>query len=290
MSPDLLSARPLLEPCDRIVFATSDVVAGDFRCPPSYPDFVHAGRINYYLVAFPRSAVWIQRTHVRRFVADPGTATIYNPGQAYARYPISPEGDNSNWLGVSESFARDVVGQFSQAHAEQVEPFHYVRASVANDVYFAQHQFFADVSRGHLDALEAEERALAIVSAVVASAYQAPRGSFVAPRRGRSRQDLVEDAKAAISAKLFENLSVGELAGSVGVSPFHLCRAFRGASGMTLNDYRRVIRLRAVLGLTRDYRGNLSALALRAGFYSHSHFSTAFRRAFGVPPSAQLPA
>jgi AraC-like DNA-binding protein len=278
------------EPCDHVVFESRDVVAGEFRCPTSYPGFPTAGRIHHYIVAFPRSAVWIERENARRFVADPGLATIYNPGQPYCRYPISPEGDLADWLGVSERIARDAVRRFSPSDSEHPEPFRHVRAAVTSDTYLAQRTLFAAMARGDADALEIEERALEIVGAVTASAYESngKDAPAIRARRGRPRRDLVEDTKAVISSRLFENLSICELAGDVGVSPYHLCRAFRAESGMTLHAYRRDIRVRAVLGMTAAYRGNLSALALRAGFYSHSHFTTTFRRAFGVSPSADL--
>ena len=275
-----------IEPCDRIVYLSRDVAAGEFRCPTSYEDFLTAGRINHYIVAFPRTAVWIEREQQGRFVADPGSATIYNPGQHYLRYPISPDGDLSDWLGVSERLARDAVRQFNDADAEHEEPFRLVRAPVSTDIYVAQRRLFANFSCADTDELQVEEQALEILVATLALGYrESLRPALASPRRGRSRRELAENAKAAISARLFENLSVCELAEHVGVSPFHLCRAFRAETGVTLHAYRRDIRLRAVLGLTSEYRGNLSALALRAGFYSHSHFTTAFRRAFGVSPS-----
>ncbi len=279
-------ARPEIEPCDHVIHATRDVVAGEFRCPTTYETFETAGRINHYVIAFPRTAVWIEREEHGRFVADPGSATIYNPGQPYLRYPISPDGDLSDWLGVSERLARDAVRQFSDEDAEHNEPFRLVRAPVSNEIYIAQRRLFADFACSDTDELRVEEQALEIVVATLALGYrESVRPALASPRRGRSRRELVETAKAAISARLFENLSVCELAEQVGVSPFHLCRAFRAETGVTLHAYRRDIRLRAVLGMTNEYRGNLSALALRAGFYSHSHFTTAFRRAFGVSPS-----
>ena len=275
------------EPCDRVVFATPDVVAGEFRCPTSYPGFVDAGRIHHYIVAFPRSSVWIEREDTPRFVADPGFATIYNPGDPYARYPIAPEGDHSDWLGISGHLARDIVRRFSPADADQAEPFRHVRAPVSNDVYLAQRQLFSRLSHPDADRMDLEERVIAIVARVVESAYRSDsrKLAVATPRRGRARRHLVESAKAAILSQLYENSSVCDVARGVEVSPFHLCRSFRAETGMTLHAYRREIRLRTTLGLTEAYRGNLSALALRAGFYSHSHFATAFRRAFGVSPS-----
>jgi AraC-like DNA-binding protein len=274
------------EPCDRVVFATADVALGEFRCPVSYRGFRDAGRINHHVIVFPRASVWIEREDAPRFVADPGLATIFNPRLPYVRAPISPEGDLADWLGVSERFARDAVRQCDHRDAELDEPFRRPFAAVGNEVYVAQRALFTAAARGEIDALDVEERTLEIVGAVLRSSYRSRGTPGAPPRRGRPRRELVEDAKAAILLRLFENLSVGDLAGQIDVSPFHLCRAFRRETGMTLNAYRRDIRLRTALGLTAEYRGNLSALALRAGFYSHSHFSAAFSRAFGRPPSA----
>ena len=277
------------EPCDRVVFATGDVVAGEFRCPTSYPAFATAGRINHYVVAFPRTSVWIERETLKPFVADPGFATIYNPHQPYRRRPISADGDLSDWLGISEPLTRDAVRQFDACDADHPEPLRHAAAAVSSETYLAQRQLFTRIASGSVDPMEVEERALLILVAVLRSAYVASnRGREVAPpRRGRARRDLVESAKAVMLSRLFENSSVSEVAGDVDVSPYHLCRSFRAETGKTLHAYRRDIRLRTALGLTESYRGSLSALALKAGFYSHSHFATAFRRAFGVSPSIE---
>ncbi|MEW5918354.1 MAG: helix-turn-helix transcriptional regulator [Gemmatimonadota bacterium] len=280
------SGASRVEECDRIVFTSDSVVLGQFRCPPSYADFPMAGRIHYHLTAFPHRAVWIEREDAGRFVADPGLATLYNPGQAYQRRSISRHGDESDWIGMSEAVARDIVRHFSDGDADREAPLCFFRAPVANEVYMAQQALFERALHPESDALEIEESAIAIVSAVL-------RGAYDGAGRGRCRQlasrgtELVEAAKSVIMATLFENLSVSDLAKRIGVSVFHLCRTFRGATGSTLHAYRRDMRLRTAANLTRTYRGHLAALALEVGFYSHSHFSAAFRRAFGRAPSLQ---
>jgi AraC-like DNA-binding protein len=45
------------------------------------------------------------------------------------------------------------------------------------------------------------------------------------------------------------------------------------------------MRLRLSLERLRDPRANLSAIAYDLGYSSHSHFTMAFRRAFGTTPS-----
>lgn len=273
----------MYEACDQIVFSTPDVTLGKFRCPVTYPGFSDAGPINHYVVAFPRSSVWIEREHTRRFVADPCCATIYNPADPYRRFPISPEGDLADWLGVSERLARDAVRDLNVADAEAERPFRHVRAPVATNVYFTQRRLFEDAAEGNADILAVEESVMEILARVLRSAYGV--AAAASPHR---RRNLVEDAKAVLHGALFENLGINDLSERVGVSAFHLCRTFRCETGKTLHEYRREVRLRVALGMTSTYRGNIAALALRTGFYSHSHFSTAFRRAFGVSPSIQV--
>jgi len=45
------------------------------------------------------------------------------------------------------------------------------------------------------------------------------------------------------------------------------------------------VRLRTALELIPGNENNLTDLAFQLGFSSHSHFTLAFRKAFGVPPT-----
>jgi len=59
---------------------------------------------------------------------------------------------------------------------------------------------------------------------------------------------------------------------------------FRAVTGLTISGYRTQLRVRAAL--ERVLAGDdLTATALSLGFDSHSHFTYAFRRTFGGPPS-----
>lgn len=71
----------------------------------------------------------------------------------------------------------------------------------------------------------------------------------------------------------------------IGVSPFHLARAFRAATGFTLHAYRTRLRMGLALdALARDDGADFSQLALDLGYAHHSHFSSVFRRAYGMSP------
>jgi transcriptional regulator GlxA family with amidase domain len=96
----------------------------------------------------------------------------------------------------------------------------------------------------------------------------------------------VSDAQAYLSDVMDRPVSLLEVADAVGWSPWHLVRTFRRQVGVSPYRYHVRLRLRAAVGAMMQGRDELTAIALRAGFSSHSHFTQAFRREFGEPPRA----
>ncbi len=89
-----------------------------------------------------------------------------------------------------------------------------------------------------------------------------------------------------IAANLDENLSVERLAEIAYFSPFHFHRIYREATGETLADTVRRLRLhRAAVELTREDMP-LERVAKRAGYGTLAAFSRAFAADYGVPPGA----
>jgi AraC-like DNA-binding protein len=80
-------------------------------------------------------------------------------------------------------------------------------------------------------------------------------------------------------------LTLEALAREVGASVFHLCRAFRRTHGETIHRYLVRLRVRRALELIAHEALNLTTLAMELDFAHHSHFTSAFGREFGAPPS-----
>jgi AraC family transcriptional regulator len=89
-----------------------------------------------------------------------------------------------------------------------------------------------------------------------------------------------------IEQHLDQGLPVAELAALADLSRPHFTRAFQAALGES--PHRFVLRRR--LAAARQYldRGteDLATIAVRCGFSSHAHLSSAFRAEFGISPSA----
>jgi len=115
---------------------------------------------------------------------------------------------------------------------------------------------------------------------------------FVAPgeqelfcqRQQRISAERVEKVVAVLREKLSEPPTLEELGRTVGCSPFHLSRTFSTATGMTIPQYTRQLRLERAAELLKSGRYNVTEAALEVGYSSLSHFSQAFHEAFGCCP------
>jgi AraC family transcriptional regulator len=99
------------------------------------------------------------------------------------------------------------------------------------------------------------------------------------------RLRALERVKEAIALDPSAHWTVRKLAAVANLSPFHLCHVFRATVGTSIYHY--VLRERLALALdTVLDGGDITAIALGAGFASHSHFTAHFRKFFGFTPSA----
>jgi len=109
-----------------------------------------------------------------------------------------------------------------------------------------------------------------------------------APRRGLASMSPFRLRRVLdhVEARLDSKITVQELAILAELSAAHFTRAFRQATGEAPHHYilsRRIVRVRQLL---RDPALDLTTVAIRAGFSSHAHMTSVFRRLTGLAPVA----
>jgi AraC family transcriptional regulator len=103
---------------------------------------------------------------------------------------------------------------------------------------------------------------------------------------GTAAQQLVANAKRYISNHPAQRIRLADVGRALGVSPVYVTDVFRRVEGVPFYQFALRKRLERAIRLLPGYQAGLSVLALELDFASHSHFTTAFRQAFGCTPAA----
>ncbi len=93
----------------------------------------------------------------------------------------------------------------------------------------------------------------------------------------------VRRAKTRLEDSLDENVLLDDLAREAGITPFHLIRSFRAATGLTPHQYVIQLRLARARALLRT-GSSVTEVAHAVGFGDQSHMHRHFKRAMGLTP------
>jgi len=111
-----------------------------------------------------------------------------------------------------------------------------------------------------------------------------PDGELFCSRQQRLACERAARVREILRERMAEPPSLQELGRLVGCSPFHLSRQFSSATGLTIQQYLRQIRLERAAALLRAGSHNVTEAAFEVGYNSLSHFTVAFRETFGCCP------
>lgn len=80
-------------------------------------------------------------------------------------------------------------------------------------------------------------------------------------------------------------LSLNEIAQSINVSPWHLCRLFKTGTGTSVNQYLLGRRMQKAKGLLETTCLRVKEIMNQVGIRDESHFARTFKKLYGVSPS-----
>jgi AraC-like DNA-binding protein len=282
-----------LSPTERILRRTSLVGVGEHRCPPDHPFFRHGGGPQTCpYIGFMRSTVIRAPAGGRPEVHTPNVAGFHAIGSSYTREALDNAGDNSDWIAISPRLLDDLFGdQWDSEFERGGEFFTASFAPVTLSVYLAQRHLVELLnSNASLSDLAFEECVTRIVRATLGEALRfwnrrSRHNRGQRPTCERRRVAIVEAVKQRIATQYWTNQSLDALARSSHCSAGQLARIFPALTGFSIHGYQQHIRLRVSLELLRESPFELCMVAAQLGFASHSHFSTVFKRQFGISPS-----
>lgn len=261
-----------------------------FRAEPDQPRFHDSGPAENHIFVFPRTSCLIQHAGKAPFLASPSCVTFYNQGQVYTRETVEGQGDYCEWFAIEPGVLAEVVRSFDPRAADRPDqPFRFDHGPSDPKSYLLQRLIVRHLTEEERpDPLFVEETALRVFARVATHAAKAfgMAPAAPSPEAGSRHRDLAEAAKIILHRQFREALSLDEVAREAGSSVFHLSRVFRRQTGITLHGYQAHLRMIAALEAVAEPRADLTEVALDLGYSSHSHFTAAFRKAFGLTPSA----
>ena len=139
-----------------------------------------------------------------------------------------------------------------------------------------------EMAGGVLDHVFADAVNTALAVRLVQSVV-APAAIALTPANGLS-SDRLRRVRDYIEAHLADPLNLGQIADIACLSPYHFCRSFKQATGMTPHQYVVQRRLERAKTLMRRTSRPLGLIAQEAGFTDQSHLTSVFRREVGLTP------
>jgi AraC family transcriptional regulator len=229
-------------------------------------------------LVFPYRGIYLRHVGSDQAVADANHVLFFNAEEGYqASHPVAG-GDSSLSLSLSDSILRELApGGILSRRA--IAGFRHQHQSIDPRAQALVGLLRHGLNHGTIEPLEAEGLTLTLVCRSLG-----PRTSHHS-RATHGKRRLTDRVKVLLAGDLARRWTLAEIAAEIRGSPVYLTQVFRQVEGIPLYRYHLRLRLARALDLIARY-DDLSALAADLGFSSHSHFSAAFRQAYGRSPTA----
>ena len=269
--------RNVAEFCAQSLFHSPTVKIRDVYCQGSCCGQSAEEYATATELVFPYRGVFMRHVGSDQAVAEANQVMFFNAAEGYRISHPVPGGDASLSLAISEeqllelapaTLLRDKSTPAFRGQRLRID----ARAQVL--VALLRHSLRQNIA----EPLEAESLALTLIRRSLG-----PRTTHEAGA-SRGRQLLVNRVKLVLASDLTRRWTLAEIAAEVRGSPVYLTQVFQQVEGIPLYRYQLRLRLARALDLLAQY-DDLTTLSLDLGFSSHSHFSAAFREAYGRSPS-----
>jgi AraC-like DNA-binding protein len=261
----MLSARTLL--------CRDGIEIADVACRHGRGRGVPGEQSGRHVVVFVRRGCFVRSANSVESLLDPTFAYCMNPGEEQRYDHPHAQGDDCTSLFIDPEVLASLWGGDPRLPLQPLP--------VSPQLDLAHRLLLGAAGRGE-DPDELFERAVTLAAGALERG-DAPRVAAGRPATARSRRALVDGAREIMAAN--PERSLPELASELAVSPHHLSRLFRSATGHTIARHRMRLRARAAMERLSGGERDLARLAADLGFADQSHLSRVIRRETGRTPS-----
>lgn len=211
------------------------------------------------------------------FMLEPGDMIFVPKGMVHH----SDYGDSEVVERVLLSFDDELIDSENSEYISYLKENKYVRISQENQ-YELQNIF-----RGIEKETEKEESGYRKMQRLYFDQLLILISRYCHKGRGTHLSDsyvVVQNAAKFISENYNADLKLESLATKYYMSPWHFSRLFKSVTGMGLNEYINIARIRAAEKLLTDTDLPITKIAAECGFNDSNYFSNVFKKVKGITP------
>lgn len=252
----------------------------EYACGASVGDPPQEDQFEHTSIAIVRSGVFAVRASRNSELLSTGFLLLGNAGQHYEVSHDHAGGDSCLVFNFHETVIEELAASM-RCGAER-RPFA-INVLAPRPRADAIMHLVEERLRSGGPAIGFEELGLAIAEYALAQAGAGTSRPAPGAENPRTREQVLA-AIARIEDRAHEELDLGGLAQSAGLSPFHFLRIFKRETGVT--PYRFIVqtRIRNAIEFLRDTSEPVTDIAFDVGFGDLSNFINAFRREVGCSP------
>jgi AraC-like DNA-binding protein len=243
----------------------------DFRFEPHYHLDCH--------VALITEGVQRQSFKGEALLLAPGTIQLMPPGEVHDGIAGETESYTLQTFRLSPSLLKGLGEEITGKHH-----FPSQAAAVFRDPHLAAQLFrmHASLEQAKADPMLNETRVLDLFEVLFARLLQ-PSPQVVA---GKLSQQQLRRVRDFMEAHLPDKIVLDDVATLVGLDRFRFLKLFKRTVGMTPHAWLLRLRLESAVELIKT-KGDMAMtdVAHAVGFFDQSHFTHAFRHAYGVTPA-----
>jgi AraC family transcriptional regulator len=241
----------------------------------------------WHVISFMHAGAFVLHSRGSSALIDSTAVLTYNPQEPYrSEHPFGCC-DYGSAVVVAPETLLDVLSHYDPATMERGESMFLSGYAHGLSRAYVRQRLLLQSLRGSepRDPLAVEAAILRIVGEVAEGCSRLHGRTLRNRVPERARREYVEDAKALLQQRYAENLRLDDLGKALHVSTYHLCRLFKEETGMPVHKYLNKLRLNHALEAIAAGEEDLSGLAQRLGYASHSHFTAAYHKEFGITPT-----
>ena len=258
----------------------------DFKC---HCDVCSVSQVEYndsFCISFIRKGFFEYRVFKRNNEVYAGRVHLSKPDYEHTTRHIDQQPDITTTIEFTASFFEHISSHYKEASwFLRNHDLHALVLQCGPATEILYHRLMTVLgNKGH-DKLKIDELVFSILDHVMGIAGNEKQVPVLPESLINNHLGTIERAKEYLLQHFREDISLQQLATHCHVSPFHFSRIFKSVLRTPPHKYLNEIRLHHARLLVETTNTPVADIAFDCGFSSAEHFTTAYKKMFGQPPS-----